>query len=232
MNEKTLTELIIDEDYEEITNRFSKYLGRYRDIFNPRVTTGKVIRLAKTSTDIYRTLRYLTHKGTASEVHQMRTSIMDMFGEEELSQTVYLAFYETLSRFNLDKEVPLEKFIYNYYPYMITAEIIKLAGPKQLLNDITVIIPEEIAKNDSATYDDILPSDMYFDYKWIEGECEEPFKCLTPLERKLLVMIYCDKRTHEEIALEMRYHFSSIKRKKNDIIEKLKKRVEELNKDE
>jgi DNA-directed RNA polymerase specialized sigma24 family protein len=62
----------------------------------------------------------------------------------------------------------------------------------------------------------------------VEGECEEPFSCLTPLERKLLILIYIDKKTHEEIANDMRYHFSSIKRKKNDILEKLQRRMEEL----
>jgi len=227
MNEKTLLELFEENNYEEITNRFSKYLSRYKEIFNPRTSTGKVVSLARHSNDLNRTLRYLTHTGSSTEVHQMRTSIVEMFGEDELYQTIYLAFYETISRFNPDRNVPLEKFVYSYFPYMVTNEIIKLASPKQMLNDLTMIIPEELL-DDCIPGQDIVLDGIDLDYKWIDGDCEEPFKCLTPLERKILVMIYCERYTHEEIAKEMKYHFSSIKRKKNDILVKLNKRINEL----
>jgi hypothetical protein len=225
--EKTLSELYEEKNYAEITKRFEKYLARYKEIFTARTTTKKVIGLAKSSTDIYRTLRYLTHTGSPNEVHQMRMSIIETFGEEEMHQIIYLAFYETLSRYDITKGVPLEKFIYNYYPYIITNEVNKLAGPRQILNDTKVIIPEEYYESEDELGANMLKS-LELDYKWVEGECEEPFSCLTPLERKLLILIYIDKKTHEEIANDMRYHFSSIKRKKNDILEKLQRRMEEL----
>lgn len=225
--DKTLNELYLEKNYEEITRRFEKYLARYKEIFSPRATTKKVIGLARSSNDIQRTLRYLTHTGSANEVHQMRTSITDLFGEEELGQVVYLAFYETLSKYDPERGVPLEKFIYNYYPYIITNEINKLAGPRQLLNDSKLMVHEEYHESNDTPVN--ILEDIQLDYKWIEGDCDEPFTCLTPAERNLLVQIYIEKKTHEEIATDMRYHFSSIKRKKNDILEKLRNRLEELN---
>jgi hypothetical protein len=196
--------------------------------------------LAKQSTDINRTLRYLTHSAAANEVHEMRMSLIDMFGEEELNQVIYLAFLETINRFDPARGVPLEKFIYNYYPYILETEINNIASPRQMLNSTSVNkpnAPNEDWYSDVHTEKDGLPSpghfeffeDVEIDYRWIDGEtCGEPFICLTPLERKLLVMIYVDKATHEEIGDVMGYHFSSIKRKKNEILGKLQQHLEEL----
>jgi hypothetical protein len=237
--EKTLEELYNERDFTTIVQRFDKFLGRYKEIFNPRSPTRKVLGLVRNSNDLYRTVRYLTHTGTATEVHKMRTSIMNSFSEEELSQVIYLAFMEVLNKFDPAREVPLEKFIYNYYPYILTAEVTSLAGPKQLLNDTKNIISYnnynnlddiEIEETEefSNNFEDLVDT-LQLDDKWIEGDtCTEPFDCLTQLERKLLVMIFVDRMTHEEIAKDMRYHFSSIKRKKNEIMVKLSARLLEI----
>jgi hypothetical protein len=241
--EKTLDELYCERDFTTIVQRFDRFLGRYKEIFNPRAPTRKIIGLTKSSNDLYRTVRYLTHSGSASEIHQMRTSIMDTFGEEELTQVIYLAFMEVLNKYDPTREVPLEKFIYNYYPYLLTAEINNLAGPKQLLNDTAMQSYNKISNyNDnieieeteefSNNFEDLVDG-IELDDNWIEGSsCTEPFNCLTQLERKLLVMIFVDKKTHEEIARDMRYHFSSIKRKKNEIMLKLAERLLELEEEE
>jgi len=233
--EKSLEELYGTRDFTEIVNRFERFLGRYKEIFNPRSSTGKVIGLCNRSVDIWRTVRYLTHTMSSSEIHQMRMSIIDTFGEEEMNQVIYLAFLETLDKFDPKRKVPLEKYIYNYYPYVLTAEIVKLAGPKQLLNDakLSSYNSDEEYDEDSDDDDDYalrgLLASSELDYRWVDGiTCDEPFRCLTSLERKLLLMIYVERRTHEDIAKDMRYHFSSIKRKKNEILEKLAQRIEEL----
>jgi len=231
----TLEELHREHNYEEITRRFESFLGRYREIFNPRSPTRKVLGLAIQSTDISRTIKYLTHSASSHEVHNMRMSLIENFGEEELYQVVYLAFLETINMFDPARGVPLEKFIYNYYPYILSREINIIASPKQLLNSGTIDSTSEenrdwhVDSNYVASADDIiLPNKKELDDYWIMGECGEPFTCLTPMERKLLVMIFVEKATHEEIGSVTSYHFSSIKRKKNEILHKLRARIEEL----
>jgi RNA polymerase sigma factor (sigma-70 family) len=234
----SLEDLWLEHNYTEITKRFEKFLARYKDIFSARASTKKVMALSRSATDIWRTLRYLTHSGSPTQVHQMRMSILENIGEEELHQIVYLAFCEVLNKYNPERGVPLEKFIYNYYPYIITAEVNKLAGPKQVLNNPTLLSifdPDEGDKNNSvATKNfDLSTLSIELDHNWISGDtCGEPFSCLTALERKLLVLVYIEKKTQEEIAQEMRYHFSSIKRKKNSILKKLETRMEELDDEE
>ena len=231
--EKSLEELHKEHNYDEITKRFENYLGRYKEIFNPRSTTGKILGIASKANDINRTLRYLTHSSDNSEIHQMRTSIIEAFGEEEMYQVIYLAFIETINRFDPSRGVPMEKFIYNYYPYMITNEVNRLAGPKQILNNEKNISPLMEHDNYIDGTINIDLSDVIIDDKWIEGEtCAEPFTVLTSLERKMLVMMFIDNMTQEEIANIMRYHFSSIKRKKNLIIKKLSKRIKKLEEEE
>lgn len=220
----TLEELYQERDFEEITKRFEKFLSRYEGIFDPSVSTYRVVALSKKSADMARTLKYLTHNGGAYQVHQMRKSITDRFGKEELSQVVYLSFYEVLNRFDPSRKVPLEKFIYIYFPYIFTAEVTNLAGPRQILNK-----PNLAEEPEEGEGEDIEIAIADIDYRWVSGEtCDEPFSCLTPLERKLLYLIYIEQNTQEEIASEMRYHFSSIKRKKQEVLEKLQKRTEEL----
>ena len=230
--EKSLEQLHHEHDYETIVKRFESYLGRYKEIFNPRSTTKKVLGLSKHCNDINRTLRYLTHNSSASEVHQMRNSIIDIFGEEELYQVIYLSFLITIDKFDVTRGVPLEKFIYNYYPYIFTAEINKLAGPRQVMNDPTLMSPLTDRDDDGAFTKGLDLSGIELDVEWIEGTtCNEPFTVLTSLERKILVMLFAENKTQEEVAQIMGYHFSSIKRKKNDILTKLIFRLNELEDD-
>lgn len=245
----TLQELFLNRDFEEITQRFQTFLARYEDIFTPTTPTRKVVSLAKKATDIRRTLRYLTHSGSGDEVHMMRTKLIELVGVEDLKQIIALAFLETLNRFDPERGVPLEKFIYNYYPYLISAELINIASPKQILNTQTTelldnnnidLLPEEqdnlnnpgdTNNPDFDTDLDIIDEYSELDYRWVEGTtCGEPFTCLTPLERKILLMIYREKHKYEEVGEETVYHFSSIKRKKNEILVKLRSRLEELGK--
>jgi hypothetical protein len=233
----TLEELHSQHNYEEITKRFENFLGRYREIFNPRSPTRKVLGLAMQSVDIYRTIKYLTHSASSHELHSMRMSLIESFGEEELNQVVYLAFLETINKFDPHRGVPLEKFIYNYFPYVLSAEVNAIASPKQVLNSAPITKPDGEVEWSTEPFDVIFANDELFlnkelDDYWINGECDEPFTCLTPLERKLLVMIFIEKATHEEIGAVTSYHFSSIKRKKNEIIHKLRARLEELAEEE
>jgi len=230
--EKNLDELYRDGDFETITMRFDKFLGRYREIFNPKTSTKKILGIARNANDLARTLRYLTHSGSPNEVHQMRCTITELFGSEELNQVIYLAFIETLKMYDPSRLVPLEKFIYNYYPYILKREVVQLAGPRQIMNDPKIVSSYDCAeiRSDRVATDTLdTVFDIELDDTWIEGStCEEPFSILTPLERKLLVMIFAEHKTQEEIAKDMRYHFSSIKRKKNEIIEKISNRLQEI----
>lgn len=252
MNEHipTLEELHSKRDYETIVQRFENYLGRYREIFNPRTSTRKVLGLAKAS-DIRRTLSLVTHSGNAEQIHVMRNTIIDNFGYEEMCQVIYLAFMVTLSKFDCKRGVPLEKYIYNFYPYYLSTEITNLASPPY--NQPRINLPSQNDYSDSqhpefavsevgyTSYPEFVPSEptvivpdklfeeVQLDYKWVSGEtCTEPFTCLTILERKLLVLLFVEGYTQEEVAQEMDYHFSSVKRKKAEIIEKLRNRLIEL----
>ena len=238
----SLEDLHRERNFEVILSRFEKFLGRYQEIFNPRSPTRKIVNLARNSTDLHRTLIYLTHTGDAGEVHQMRSYIMKAFGKEEMDQVCYLAFLEVLNRFDPTRGVPLEKFIYNYYPYLYSTEVVKLAGPRQKLNEIKLqdeLFDEEVDSS-SPRYTEAALSmaassltNLYnnndLGYEWVEGaKCDELFMCLSSLERKIIYCIYVEDMTQEEIASELKYHHSSIKRKKKEIIDKLSTRIAEL----
>jgi RNA polymerase sigma factor (sigma-70 family) len=248
-------------DYTEIVRRFESFLGRYKEIFNPKTSTRKVMGLAKAS-DIRRTLSLITHSGNADQIHVMRTNIIENFGYEEMCQVIYLAFMVTLKKFDPKRKVPMEKYIYNLFPYYLSTEINTLASPpynqapkdlvitrhnqeEHSVDDFTSKRTYEIEtdthrfiqmnKDRGASEDDELLSidiamdNIEIDYRWIAGEtCSELFNCLSSLERKLLVSLLVEGCTQEEVAKDMEYNISSVKRKKSDIYRKLHKRMEEL----
>jgi RNA polymerase sigma factor (sigma-70 family) len=257
---ETLEQLHAKHAYDQIVQLFEKFLGRYREIFDPRTSTRKVMGLAKSS-DIRRTLSLITHSGHPDQIHVMRTTLIQNFGYEEMCQVIYLAFIITLDKFDPKRMVPLEKYVYNLFPYYLSTEITSLAAPpyNQIPKDLktTVHNQEEHSPDDyvnkrtyeietdthrflkmnndrganednEVTIDSILDN-IELDYRWIAGEtCSEPFCCLSSLERKLLVLLLVEGYTQEEIAKEMEYHFSTVKRKKADIYKKLRQRMTEL----
>lgn len=258
---ESLEQLHADHDFTEIVKRFESFLGRYKEIFNPKTSTRKVMGLAKSS-DIRRTLSLITHSGNADQIHVMRTNIIENFGYEEMCQVIYLAFMVTINKFDPKRKVPMEKYVYNLFPYYLSTEVNTLAAPpyNQAPRDliITKHNQEEHSADDyinSRTYetetdthrfikmntdrgasedDELLSIDMVIDnieidYRWVSGEtCGEPFTCLSNLERKLLVSLLVEGCTQEEVAKDMEYNISSVKRKKSDIYRKLRKRMEEL----
>jgi len=226
---KSLEDLMEERNNEELIRRFEPFLQKYRQIFNPDIHTRGIINMANRSYDISRALKAMTHSNTEEQIHCMRQHVNSVLSKEDTDQIVYLCFLECLDKFDPDRGVPLQKFIYYYYPYVFRNEIMALTTTRQKLNQPSVggdigeaFLNKSIGSAHRDHYDDI-DIDLY----WVEGECGEIFKCLTPLERKILISIFLERKTYVEIANELRLHESSIKRRKKEIMTKLERAIRE-----
>lgn len=161
--------------------------------------------------------------------------------EEDIRQTVYMTFFQCISRYERKGSIPFSGFLYSYFFYLLKKNVdtflIDQLGRKTfpLLDDESSSDDSEDSqvigfKADPVEYsiEQMLAADKIDEF-WILGEkCASPFDKLSVQERQLLKWRYIDGQRSSELSLKInehpntiREHLSKIKTKLHDIIVEL-----------
>lgn len=158
--------------------------------------------------------------------------------EEDIRQTVYMTFFQCVSRYERKGAIPFSGFLYSYFFYLLKKNVdtflIDQLGRKTfpLLDDESSSDDNDDApvvgfKADPVEYsiEQMLAADKIDEF-WILGEkCGPPFDRLSVQERQLLKWRYIDGQRSSELSLKInehpntiREHLTKIKTKLRDII--------------
>lgn len=162
--------------------------------------------------------------------------------EEDIRQTVYMTFFQCISRYERKGPIPFSGFLYSYFFYLLKKNVdtflIDQLGRKTfpLLDDESNDDDNDDAKvigfkADPVEYsiEQLLAADKIDEF-WILGEkCTAPFDRLSIQERQLLKWRYIDGQRSSELSLKINEHPNTIREHLSKIKIKLRDLIEELN---
>lgn len=162
--------------------------------------------------------------------------------EEDIRQTVYMTFFQCISRYERKGPIPFSGFLYSYFFYLLKKNVdtflIDQLGRKTfpLLDDESNDDDNDDAKvigfkADPVEYsiEQLLAADKIDEF-WILGEkCAAPFDRLSVQERQLLKWRYIDGQRSSELSLKINEHPNTIREHLSKIKIKLRDLIEELN---
>lgn len=162
--------------------------------------------------------------------------------EEDIRQTVYMTFFQCISRYERKGPIPFSGFLYSYFFYLLKKNVdtflIDQLGRKTfpLLDDEANDDDSDDAKvigfkADPVEYsiEQLLAADKIDEF-WILGEkCAAPFDRLSVQERQLLKWRYIDGQRSSELSLKINEHPNTIREHLSKIKIKLRDLIEELN---
>jgi DNA-directed RNA polymerase specialized sigma24 family protein len=165
--------------------------------------------------------------------------------EEDIRQTVYMTFFQCISRYERKGSIPFSGFLYSYFFYLLKKNVdtflIDQLGRKTfpLLDDESSNDDNEESqvigfKADPVEFsiEQMLAADKIDEF-WILGEkCTAPFDRLSVQERQLLKWRYIDGQRSSELSLKINEHPNTIREHLSKIKVKLKVLIMELELDE
>lgn len=161
--------------------------------------------------------------------------------EEDVVQTVNMAFLQCISVYQRKNEIPFSGFLYSYFFYvlkkMVDAYLIDQLGRKTfpLIEDDDwgdAASDEEKVQGFTAPpvpgVDELLGVEAIDEY-WVAGDtCMPPFDVLTVQERQLLRWRYVENERASEIAQRVTEHPNTVREHFNKIRQKI---FEEIQRD-
>lgn len=159
--------------------------------------------------------------------------------EEDVTQTVQMAFLQCVSVYQRKNDIPFSGFLYSYFFYvlkkMVDAYLIDQLGRKTfpLIDDEdwgdsgeAEDKPQGFTAPPIAGADELLGVEVIDEY-WVAGDtCSHPFDILTVQERQLLRWRYVEGERASEIALRVTEHPNTVREHFNRIRQKIAEMME------
>lgn len=162
--------------------------------------------------------------------------------EEDIRQTVYMTFFQCISRYERKGPIPFSGFLYSYFFYLLKKNVDTFLID-QLGRKTFPLLDDEANDDDSDdnkvigfkadpveySIEQLLAADKIDEF-WILGEkCAAPFDRLSVQERQLLKWRYIDGQRSSELSLKINEHPNTIREHLSKIKIKLRDMIEELN---
>lgn len=170
-------------------------------------------------------------------VNGIHTMVVRYCSEEDVTQTVSMAFLQCVQRYERKGPIPFSGFLYSYFFYLLKKHVdefmIDQLGRKTypLLgdDDNTGEDDEEFKPGYHAPsvpgVEDMLGADVIDEF-WVAGDTAmPPFNVLTPQERQLVRWRYVEGLKSSEIAYRITEHPNTCRESLNRIRRKLAEQV-------
>lgn len=163
--------------------------------------------------------------------------IVRFAGEEDVRQTVELAFMDCVQRYRRKGDVPFSGYIYRYFLFIMQKYMQEILIDQLGRKTFPLRVEEDFDDED----DDVPPGfdvpaepsaeemvDSHeIDEDWVFGDAQFPFNQLNPQERQLIKWYYIDNKTLTSIADRMAESSNNI----SSIIASARRKLTEVIKD-
>lgn len=158
--------------------------------------------------------------------------------EEDIAQTVKMAFLHCISTYERRGEIPFSGFLYSYYKFILKKFVDNFLIDQNGRNTYPLIDPEQSLPEDETPVGAVAPPTDHLeemlgaekiDEFWVAGDtCYPPFDVLTIQERQLLRWRYEDGYKASEIAHRITEHPNTLREHFTRIRSKLREQVDEI----
>lgn len=153
-------------------------------------------------------------------IHYMVTRLCT---EEDVQQTVYMAFIQCISVYKRKDKIPFSGFLYSYFFYILKKHVETFLIDQLGRKTFPLIEPSDAYGGDDNDFqgvyappgdslEEMMANDQLIDEFWVFGDTvNAPFDCLSIQDRQLLRWRYIDKLKTSDIAERITEHPNTIR---------------------